>query len=167
MINLIFKCISTTSLAIMFNQQWTFYFQPTRGIRQTDPLSPLLFLICMKSFSCLIQKGVWEGWWKPFKLWNSGIQITHLMFVDDILIFLRDTNAGLLGLSKLLDLFQNATGQSINLSKSKILFSRGVHPFFKQNICFKFGVREFNKTDFYLGLSLVMDRKIHLFWFSS
>lgn len=80
------------------------------------------------------------------------------------MISLTGTNSGLLGLSKLLNLFQEFTGQCINLSNFKILFSRGTHPSFKHNICSKFGVHEFNKTDLDLGLPLIMGRKRLLFF---
>ena len=85
--NLIWHCISSVSMDILWNGDRTGDFFPTRGIRQGDPLSPYLFVICIERLSHLIQAAVDEGFWKPITLSRDGPPITHLCFADDLFIF--------------------------------------------------------------------------------
>ena len=48
LIKLIMCCVSTTTTSILFNGSKLDSFQPSRGIRQGDPISPYLFLLCME-----------------------------------------------------------------------------------------------------------------------
>lgn len=53
-IELIYKCISTSSMRILFNRSMTEPFFPTRDIRQGDPLSPYLFVLCLERLGHII-----------------------------------------------------------------------------------------------------------------
>jgi hypothetical protein len=64
-INLIMKCISSVTYSILVNGQPVGFIKPSRGIRQGDPLSPYLFLLCAEVLSSLLtqaeKKGVLTG----------------------------------------------------------------------------------------------------------
>ena len=47
-VNLIMSCVTSTSTLILFNGNKLDSFHPSRGIRQGDPISPYLFLLCME-----------------------------------------------------------------------------------------------------------------------
>lgn len=62
-------------------------FNPTRGVRQCDPLSPFLFLICNKGHSALLRLAMSEGRLRGAKASKGGPQISDLLFTDDSIIF--------------------------------------------------------------------------------
>ena len=82
-------CISSVSYSILVNGESQANIKPSRGIRQGDPLSPYLFLLCSKGLNGLIKKFVVEGRIKGFSLGKNDPQISHLFFADDSLIFCR------------------------------------------------------------------------------
>jgi hypothetical protein len=67
-INTIMKCVSTVSYRIKVNGVLTDSFQPERGLRQGDPLSPYLFLLCAEGFSALLKQAEENGSLKGIKV---------------------------------------------------------------------------------------------------
>lgn len=83
----IMLCITSISLGILINGSISHSFQAEKGIRQGCPLSPLLFLIVMEGLSRLIASEKRVGRLKHIKI-TKQCSVSHLLFVDDILIFL-------------------------------------------------------------------------------
>jgi hypothetical protein len=54
-ISLVMKCVETVSFSVRVNGQFSEFFKPTRGIRQGDPISPYLFLLCEEGLSSLLK----------------------------------------------------------------------------------------------------------------
>jgi hypothetical protein len=53
--SLIMKCVSSISFCIRVNGVFLESFTPSRGIRQGDPISPYLFLLCSEGLSCMLK----------------------------------------------------------------------------------------------------------------
>ena len=49
-------CISTVQFLVLFNRSPTDFFGSSRGLRQGDPLSPILFLVMMEVFSKMMKR---------------------------------------------------------------------------------------------------------------
>ena len=85
------------------------FFQSSRGLRQGDPLSPYLFVVVMEAFSCLLKRAVARGFSSPCLIRGrrgEGVQVSHLLFVDDTLIFCEAKEDRLLYLCWLLMWFE-------------------------------------------------------------
>ena len=87
-------CISTASFCVLVNGSPTGFFRSTRGLRQGDPLSPYLFVLGMKALSSLINRAVRRGFLSGCRIRGregGGIQVLHLLFADDMLVFCEDS----------------------------------------------------------------------------
>ncbi|XP_028804491.1 uncharacterized protein LOC114759480 [Neltuma alba] len=87
MITLIMKCISSSSMQVLWNGRPSEPFSPQRGIRQGDPLSPYIFVLCMERLSQAIDLEVNHGNWQPIQLGKEGPPLSHLFFADDLILF--------------------------------------------------------------------------------
>ena len=117
-------CISTASFSVLINGSPAGFFQGTRGLRQGDPISPYLYVLGMEALSCLINKAVRGGFLSGCRLrgrGGNGIQVSHLLFADDTLVFCKDSQDQMAVLSWLLMWFETISGLNINLEKSEIL----------------------------------------------
>lgn len=68
LISLILSCVSSFSMQVLWNGSMTRSFTTSRGIRQGDPLSPYLFVICIERLAHMISVEVEHGRWKPIRL---------------------------------------------------------------------------------------------------
>ena len=117
-------CISTPSFSMMVNGTPEGFFQNSRGLRQGDPLSPYLFVIAMEVFSSFLKRVVEGGFMSGYKVKDrneEGVQISHLLFADDTLVFCQATQDQLTYLSWLLMWFEAVSGLRINLEKSELI----------------------------------------------
>lgn len=83
------SCVSTVSTSILFNGEALEPIYPSRGIRQGDPLSPYLFILCMDFLRQLIEEKCNAKLWQPVKASQSGPAFSHLFFADDFLCSLK------------------------------------------------------------------------------
>jgi hypothetical protein len=67
-VELIMNCVSTVKYRIKVNGEVTEMITPQRGLRQGDPLSPYLFLLCAEGFSAMLHQAELEGKLKGIKI---------------------------------------------------------------------------------------------------
>ncbi|XP_016199953.1 uncharacterized protein LOC107640962 [Arachis ipaensis] len=118
-INLILNCVTSSSLSVLWNRNRLQNFNPKRGLRQGDPMSPYLFVLCMEMLACFIFHRVSQGLWNPVAVSRNGPRLSHLMFADDLLFFCKASKAQVIEVIHCLDLFSRASGLKVNLHKSK------------------------------------------------
>lgn len=79
--NVIMQYITSSTMQILWNGEPTNSFIPGRGVRQGDPLSPYIFILCIERLAHGILKEVNKGNWKPIRMGRNGIPISHLFFL--------------------------------------------------------------------------------------
>ena len=87
-------CLSTVCFSILINGTPYGFFGSSRGLRQGDPLSLLLFVLIMEAIGRMLDKAVHEGRLSGFSVGVSvgrSLMVSYLLFTDDTLIFC-DTN---------------------------------------------------------------------------
>ena len=157
-------CISIASFSVLINGSSSGFFQNTKGLRQGDPLSPYLFVLGMEALSCLINRAVRRVFLTGCRIrgrGGSGIQVSHLLFADDTLVFSEDSQQ-MAFLSWLLMWFEAISGLSINLNKSELLPMGRVENV--EVLAFELGCKVGSLPSTYLGLPLGAPHKSVAVW---
>jgi hypothetical protein len=83
-------CISIVRFSILVNGTPSGFFSNTSGLRQGDPLSPLLFVVVMEALSWMLIAAMDQGHLTGFSVGHrdsKALVVNHLLFADDMLIF--------------------------------------------------------------------------------
>jgi hypothetical protein len=88
-VGLIMKCVKSVKYRIKVNTELTEVIIPGRGLRQGDPMSPYVFLICAEGFSSLMHQAEISNHIQGIKVCNGAPSVSHLLFADDSLILMK------------------------------------------------------------------------------
>lgn len=123
---LIIRCVSSVSHVVVINGEPSDFFMPDRGLRQGDPISTHLFIICADVFSHLIQMEVNRGSLQGIWVCRRAPEVSHLLFADDDILFSREDDRDAQAIRRVLEFYSGASGQQINFSKSEVVISANV-----------------------------------------
>ncbi|XP_027083610.1 uncharacterized protein [Coffea arabica] len=152
------ECITSLSYSFNINGENKEHVIPSRDIRQGDPLSPYLFLLCSEGLSNMLREAARQGLLSGLKISKQGPAITHLLFADDTLVFCKAAGEETRKLRYILDQYERGSGQVINLEKSSICFSKNTKENDKVETYEPLAsVRAVNQGK-YLGLQMVVTR---------
>ncbi|GKD17719.1 reverse transcriptase, partial [Tanacetum coccineum] len=163
--NWIHACLTTYELEFMVNGDSVGIIRPQRGLRQGDPISPYLFIIVADVLSRQISKAMESGSLSGIKMARNCPIISHIFFADDSLFFLKVLQAECGTLTRILDLYCQASDQSVNFQKSSAFFSPNTPPLLCNDICDALHVQLMEPKSKYLGLPSVGRKKGELFSF--
>ncbi|KAL0327239.1 UNVERIFIED_CONTAM: putative mitochondrial protein [Sesamum angustifolium] len=117
-IDLIMLCVSLVSYSFLLSGSQFGSITPQRGLRQGDPLSPYLFLLCIESLCSLFRAAADRGTIPGVAVCRGAPSISHLLFADDTMVFCPATLNTVQAVRLVLDTYKLASGQEINLHKS-------------------------------------------------
>ena len=145
-------CVTSVSYSILVNEEPKGMIYPSRGIRQGDPLSLFLFLLCTEGLHGLISKATGQSEIRGYSLSRNSPRLTHLLFADDSLLFCRATTQECQKVLDILDTYGKCSGQQINRSKTAIFFNKSTFEMLRDHIKVALGVPEIRQYEKYLGL---------------
>ena len=96
-----------------------------QGVRQGEPLSPLLFILCMEPLRAIFQYGTDKG--LLTQLARTGLRQRISMFAYDVVVFFKPNELEAQTCHAILQLFGQASGMVVNMNKSMALPIRCSH----------------------------------------
>ncbi|CAA7018096.1 unnamed protein product, partial [Microthlaspi erraticum] len=125
---------------------------PTRGLRQGDPLSPYLFILCTEVLSGLCRNAQERGALPGVRVSRQSLAINHLLFADDTMFFTKTNPTSVSALLSVIRTYENASGQCINPTKSSVTFSSKTPSEVKALVKSSLGIEKEGGVGKYLGL---------------
>jgi hypothetical protein len=151
-------CVSSPSFSVLVNGQPKGRILPTRDLRQGDPLSLYLFLICAEGLSAMLSRSESEGRIFGMPVSFRGTRISHLFFADDSLLFCRANLIEWQNVLEILKRYERALGQKLNTDKTSIFFQQKYQREFKDHIGSLAGISATTNYHKYLGLPAMVGR---------
>lgn len=157
-VEVIMECCSTVKYSFKINGMMTEEICPGRGLRQGDPISPYLFLLCAEAFSSLLNSAEISGELEGVKICPNAPSFNHLLFADDLLILMKVNPGSSQHLQHVLQLYEVCSGQTINADKSSIMFSKNTKRDDKNAMMTSLGVTSETWNERYLGLPVYVGK---------
>ncbi|XP_074318737.1 uncharacterized protein LOC141655560 [Silene latifolia] len=149
---LLMVCITSPTYTLSLNGAQFGFFKGKRGLRQGDPISLLIFCICMEYLSRITAFAT-DKWYFRYHPLCKSLKLTHLLFSDDLLMFCKGDPKSIILVLRVLFTFYAAYGLKVNASKSEVVFN-GVSQELKQEITQVSGFREGILSFKYLGIPI-------------
>ncbi|CAL4948509.1 unnamed protein product [Urochloa decumbens] len=112
------QLLSTASTRVLLNGSPGQPIEHRRGLRQGDPLSPMLFVLAMDLLNRLCVKAGDDGLLQPSGV--SAIKHHCSLYADDVILFATPTRSEARVIDRILELFGDASGLRTNVTKCSI-----------------------------------------------
>lgn len=114
----ILECIQRPMFSILVNGNSCRFFNNSRDLRHECPLSPYLFAIVMEFFTAVLFECD-KNRPVPSPFTKGGLAISHLLFADDVLLFVSASAQIAGNIKRFLQDFDNHSGLGINWEKAQ------------------------------------------------
>jgi hypothetical protein len=146
--------------AISINSEVGPYFRNKRGVRQGDPISPLLFDFVAHALDAILSKARVAGHIDGVVPHLIPGGVSHLQYADDTMILLQNTDCGIRNLKFILLCFELLSGMKINFHKSEVIVM-GVAPEEKESVARLLNCKHGSFPFTYLGFTM-SDHKLSI-----
>ncbi|CAM8965988.1 unnamed protein product [Rhodiola kirilowii] len=163
-IDKVMSCVRSVTYRIRVNGVVSENFSPERGIRQGDPLSPYLFVLCMEWLARRLERALQLGDIQGIQVSRSAPPVSHLMFADDCILFVKADVDNIMRLKSILKEFEEISGQRINYCKSEFFVGCNVCPELARCIGSILGMKKVNRIEKYLGLPVCINGRNSSMW---
>ena len=136
------------------------YFRNARGVRQGNPLSPILFDMVADALAMILERAQNAGHIQGLVPYLIPGGVSHLRYADDTIVMNQPDHLGIANLKFLLLCFEDMSGLNINFNKSEMVVS-GVDQHKKVRIANLLNCKLSAFPIKYLGLP-VSDRRLSL-----
>lgn len=157
-VHLIMQCVKTVSYQIVHAHREIGPIFPTRGLRQGDPLSPYLFILCTEGLSAMLHNSERQQLINGVKICKQAPTINHMLFADDSYLYCKAQEEEAHRILEILSKYELASGQMVNKSKSSIFFSTNTSMAVRQQLCNILQMEEADENCRYLGLPNMMQK---------
>lgn len=110
LVYVIMQIISSGSCRLIWNWEATDSIKPSRGLRQGDPLSPCIFVLCLERLGHLLQMTVNQGQLRLVRASRRGPVLSYVFFADDLILFSEAKENQLLCIKEGLEMFCKSSG---------------------------------------------------------
>ncbi|XP_062093504.1 uncharacterized protein LOC133799506 [Humulus lupulus] len=145
-------CLRGSSYSILMNDQLYGDFKGGKGLRQGDPISPLLFVLVMGYLTRALHGAAKDKHFRFHPLCKT-LNITNLCFADDLLLMCKAHLSSIQIMQQAFKAFSSASVLSINHAKSSIYFG-GITSAEKEKLLCISNLREGHFPLKYLGVPL-------------
>lgn len=139
-IDRVMKLINSVSYTFTHNGQEFGNVKPTRGLRQGDPISPYIYILCAEGLSAMIRRNESAGLIHGCAVARGAPIISHLLFADDCYFFFKAIESEANVMKKILNRYEEISGQVVNFNKSSVVFSANTKEEDKEKVCEQLGV---------------------------
>nr|XP_025628468.1 uncharacterized protein LOC112721637 [Arachis hypogaea] len=157
------ECVTSASISILINGSPSKPFKMERGLRQGDPLSPFLFVLVVDVLNRMIGEAVRNGRISPLLVGRDNIELSHLQFADDTILFCPPEEGTVRNYKRLLRCFELMSGLSINFEKSNLIPVNCSQELVSR-MCQLLGCQEATLPVKYLGISLGANPRLVKTW---